>query len=191
METEHIVSRLSDAEIAAEVWKPVVGFERCYSVSNLGRVRIERQKRGLARGRIIRGKPNAYGYITFGSSIDGIRRRLRVHCLVAEAFIGVAPSPRHEVNHIDCIRSNNRVSNLEWVTRAQNLDHSRRLGRLHVLPALHGSSNPRAKLTPKEVDEIRGMKGVVGARLLAVRYSVSRATIQWIHQGKTWNRSSV
>lgn len=46
-----------------------------------------------------------------------------VHRIVAETFIGPAPTPQHEVNHKDLNKLNNHVSNLEWVTRQENVDH--------------------------------------------------------------------
>ena len=51
--------------------------------------------------------------------------------MVALAFIGPKPSPIHQVNHIDCNPHNNYYTNLEWVTPAENLEHSRRLGHYH------------------------------------------------------------
>ncbi|UCF55879.1 MAG: HNH endonuclease, partial [Deltaproteobacteria bacterium] len=51
-----------------------------------------------------------------------------VHRLVAEAFIGSCPEA-HEINHKDCDPSNNHVSNLEWVTRKENIAHAVKMGR--------------------------------------------------------------
>ena len=50
----------------------------------------------------------------------GVRKRLKVHRLVAETFIGKRPTPQHEVRHLDGDRSNNRVENLAWGTPKEN-----------------------------------------------------------------------
>lgn len=94
-----------------EVWKPIPGEEH-YEVSNLGRVK------SLRRNLILRPyAANTYRKVRLSN------RREYVHRLVAEAFLGGIPKGM-EVNHIDFDKTNNRLENLEIVTRSQNIRHS-------------------------------------------------------------------
>lgn len=63
------------------------------------------------------------GYLTVWLSRDGVVRAHSTHRLVAAAFLGLDPTSP-EVNHIDGDKSNNHLTNLEWVTRSRNVAHS-------------------------------------------------------------------
>lgn len=65
------------------------------------------------------------GYLRVGLRINGVLHNLSVHRLVAQAFLG-EPEPGQVINHINEIRTDNRLENLEWVTQKQNLRHSLR-----------------------------------------------------------------
>lgn len=102
----------------SEIWCPIVGYDGKYWVSNLGKVR------GLFRGKVKILKHNfVRGYDSALLTKDGIRKRFTVHRLLAMAFI---PNPENkpQVNHKNCIKSDNRVDNLEWVTRVENAKHA-------------------------------------------------------------------
>jgi len=124
-----------------EVWKPVTeeGFEDFYEVSNFGRVRsldrIVESKRGPLKykGKLISTSLNSDGYPTFNLCKAGKQRNVKVHQIVAKAFI---PNPDNlpEVNHIDEIKTNNHVSNLEWCTRLENMRHGTGLRRMKSHP---------------------------------------------------------
>lgn len=100
-----------------EVWKPVVGHEGAYEVSNRGNVRN-------AASHVL--SPNAQnnGYVIVHLYSGGrhTRKPKTIHRLVAEAFLG-APNGR-EVNHLDGVKTNNTVANLEWTTRSLNNTHA-------------------------------------------------------------------
>ena len=106
-----------------EEWRPVVGFEKLYLVSNRGQV-MRKVDRKLLKAQ---GTGSRYRAVAL-KNFDQCKRR-EVHRLVAEAFLGVRPGL--VVNHKDHDRYNNCVDNLEWVTQAQNLAHAREAGRLH------------------------------------------------------------
>lgn len=112
-----------------EAWKPVVGYEGHYEVSNLGRVkslarmaRLNYRPRPL-RERILRPGRASNGYDTVVLFDPGGRRSHCIHRLVAEAFIP-KPSACTEVNHIDGVKANCRVENLEWCTSSYNTQHA-------------------------------------------------------------------
>ena len=183
-----MASRLENQGIpgdGGEQWLPVVGYESIYEVSDHGRVKRIAGGRGTVAGRVLTTKFSTNGYCHADLSRDDRKVRFGVHRLVAFAFLGPPPSPAHVVNHIDGDKANNRPSNLEWVTQGGNIAHGYRLG-LNPGPIVSGEKNPRSKLTAQQVAEIRSLRGIVGARVLAKRYGVSRSAIQFIHQGKHW-----
>ncbi len=106
-----------------EQWRPIFGFKN-YEVSNHGRVRTVAT--GLIRA--LATSPKGYKNVTLyrGHCRTTGRRRmkgLRVHRLVARAFIGRRPSERHNVAHLDGDPANNRVDNLQWCSYQENERH--------------------------------------------------------------------
>ena len=129
-----------------EEWRPVVGFEHLYEVSNHGRVR--RIQRPMRPGRL-------HGYLFVTLSRKGVYTKGSIHRLVAEAFIGPIPG-KMEVNHLNGVRDDNRVENLEIVTHAENVRHARRvLGRRFGGIPRKGEANRSCKLTAAQVIAIR------------------------------------
>ena len=89
-----------------------------YEVSSFGRVRNKKTKNII---RTFSSKDRPYPYFTY-ESMNYYKKNYRVHRLVAEAFIGPCPEDK-EVNHKDLNKSNNHISNLEYVTRSENIKH--------------------------------------------------------------------
>lgn len=105
-----------------ESWRPVVGFEDIYSVSDQGRVRRDKIARGAKVGRIL--KPTVDkrgGYLSFSlyRGNRAARFRVKIHTLVAAAFIGPRPVGT-EVLHGDGDPTHNQPSNLRYGTRGEN-----------------------------------------------------------------------
>lgn len=115
------------------------------------------------------------GYLSVQVKLNGGRRDLYVHRLVAEAFVQRQPD-RNEVNHIDGNKHNNVARNLEWVTHAENHQHAARTG----LAA-------RASLTPEQVREIRAVLAT-GRRVrdVAADFGVTASTVSHIKNRHCW-----
>ena len=110
--------------VCMETWKVIPGFEGRYEVSDIGRVLSKRTNRPL--------KPNVmnHGYVCVHLYSGGKQTRAvkTIHQLVAQAFI---PNPQghREVNHKNFLKRDNRVDNLEWVSRKENVAHAIAAGR--------------------------------------------------------------
>ena len=111
-------------DVMKERWKPIPGYEGRYEVSSWGRVLSKRTNKFL--------KPNVmnHGYACVHLYSGGKQTRVvkTIHQLVAIAFI---PNPHdyREVNHKNFLRRDNRVENLEWVSRKENVQHALAAGR--------------------------------------------------------------
>lgn len=106
---------------AIEVWKPIVGFEGLYEVSNKGRVR------SIRRNALVKAQPTVGGYLEVHCYNHQKYKIFTIHRLVATAFIP-NPQGKRTVNHIDGNKKNNCVENLEWATYSENHKHAYRTG---------------------------------------------------------------
>ena len=165
-----------------EKWRPVVGFEGWYSVSNRGRVRRERTSNRAIAGFVI--KPHYQrGYVKVRLSRNGVRVSRNVHHLVMGAFC----SPRRrglQTNHKNGIKADNRPRNLKWVTPLQNTRHAISMG----LSDVRGECNGQAKLTIAKVKAMRTRyaAGGISTIKLAREFGVSNATAHRVVSFGTW-----
>ena len=162
----------------AEIFRPIQGF--CgYEVSNLGRVRSF--KSGAYRIRTSHRDSSGYLRVTLWR--DGKEHNLGVHILVLETFVGPRP-PGNEARHVlNNNRSDCRLENLAWGTPKQNAADRKVHGTENT-----GSRNGAARLTEKQVQEIRQARcaGKIEQRELASRYGVGESTISRILRGSHW-----
>lgn len=104
-----------------EVWKDIKGYEGKYQVSDTGKVRsLDYHRQEKVKELALK---NSRGYYIVGLTMFSKKKFYSVHRLVANAFI---PNGQNlpQVNHIDCNKANNNVSNLEWVTEKENTIHA-------------------------------------------------------------------
>jgi predicted XRE-type DNA-binding protein len=167
----------------SEMWKPVVGYEGFYEVSNRGRVRSARETRATKIGRILKPSP-IFGYLYVVLARHGTARSTRVHRLVAHAFIGAKPDGL-QINHKDGNKQNNCASNLEYVTAQRNTQHAIETG---LRKSSAGEQNPTAKLKPSQVLEIRVLAAYSGMRQVDIGaiYGVSQSQVSSIFRRGTW-----
>jgi hypothetical protein len=164
-----------------EIWKPILGYEGRYEVSNYGGLKRVCRGRGIKRP-ILSPTIGKIGYRVVVLSLGTIptRKRLYVHRLVAQAFLGDCPAGM-VVNHKDANKLNNHSDNLEYVPQSYNVKHAVNLG---LFP--RGENQYGAKLTNQDAREIRDLKGYYPTRKLAMLYGICHSTISEIQAGKRW-----
>lgn len=166
-----------------EIWKPVVGYESFYDVSNLGRVRTsfdaKRHHFRFRGGRILKQHLVCRYYKV---ALCGPKKKFRtVHTLVLEAFSG--PRPAGLVSrHIDGNAFNNASSNLTWGTQRQNV-HDKKLHGTQTCGSRHGTS----KVSESDVIIIRKLrtKGLT-LRSISDKFPISCDAVHNIVRRKTW-----
>ena len=104
-----------------EIWKNIDGYEGLYQVSNLGRVKSLNYRR-TGKERILKPGTDKGGYLYVFLYKNGKQKPFSIHRLVAKAFIP-NPNKKPEVNHKDEDKTNNCLTNLEWMTRKDNLNY--------------------------------------------------------------------
>lgn len=123
------------------------------------------------------------GYLQIGLRVDGRQRRYLVHRLVLETFVGPCPVGMEARHFPDRTKTNCRLDNLKWGTRAENTKDKLTQGSI-----LYGERNPRAKLTWEKVRAIRkkSASGKFSRANLAREYKVSWNMIDDILLGNNW-----
>lgn len=171
----------------AVTWKPVPAYEGIYEASDTGKVRRVVGGRGTQAGRVLRPRvQQGTGYMAVNLTVGGQSETRLVHRIIAFAFLGAPPTPEHEVNHRNGNRRDNRLQNLEWVTRGDNHRHAyRTLGRKPVRN--FGERNGQAKLTKEQVVQVRlrYALGGVTQKQIAAEFGVTQAAISMILTGRT------
>lgn len=163
-----------------EVWKPVVGYEGLYEVSDTGKVksvtRIVNRGNGIlpisekiltpSKNKVTVRHPSLRYSVELWK--DGKRKRVPIARIVCAAFVS-KPNNKCHVNHIDGDSTNDDASNLEWVTAQENNQHARRHG-------LISSRNQRKRVrgTNNKTGEVLVFESLTAA---AKYFGVTKAAI--------------
>lgn len=166
----------SITDLDGEVW---VSIFRQYSISNMGRVMSLKREQPI----IMKTYPNNRGYHLVHFRIDGKRRALTVHKLVAQIFVKNLDPKRITVNH-HFGKDDNRASSLSWMTYSENSTHGAENGLI-----ARGSQSVLSKLDEAQARTIRSLKGEISQYKLANYFKVSRGTIDNIQSGKSWRHA--
>lgn len=167
-------------DLEGEKWKDIAGYEGDYQESTYGRTK------SFKRGKVKILKPflqGEYLYVELHKGDQG--KTIQVNRLVAETFI---PNTDNlpEVNHRDGKKYNNHVSNLEWVTHAQNMRHAVDTG-LQVI--IQGEDHKKAALTNKDAVYIRENPDGLTGKELAEMFGVPPMVVSNIQTGKTYKNA--
>lgn len=161
----------NECKCEEESWKPVVGYEGLYMVSNTGRVK------SLKRNIILKQAAHRQGYkkVTLRS------KGHFVHRLVCAAFIGKSDL---EVNHKDGEKANNKLDNLEYCSHSENVKHAYKNGLMSKV----GSKHHRAKLSEDDVLEIKKLiQEGRGNKEISKQFPVTHITISLIRNNRQWS----
>ena len=177
-----------------EKFVDIKGYEGYYQISNHGRIkslkRIVKHASGDVELKEKFKKPtvNSNGYYKTNLYKNGKETTVYIHRLIASAFIPNLDN-KPQINHIDGVKTNNDLSNLEWVTQSENGLHAYNIGLRNVVS--HSSSDPRfktnVKLTKKQVLEIRKLKNNISTRKIAKMFNTSHVTVSMIRTGRIWS----
>lgn len=152
-----------------EYWAPIESGDVKYCVSTFGRI-------WSSNHGIIKTPLNNFGYPHFNRRINGISKRTLVHRMIGLAFL---PNPENKatINHINGIRSDNRIENLEWATSAeQNLHSVNVLGRKGALNNHRRKTIFAVNEITKEMVECKGIREL--ARKLGIPYQAIQTGIK-------------
>lgn len=170
-----------------EIWKHIPGWEDLYEVSSTGYVRSLPRKVKHYTGAVLQRKPSVlkgcvteFGYVVVSLTRCGRTVRRSVHALVMEAFHGARPAGTL-VRHLDGNRGNNDITNLRYGTPQENSDDMREHGTV-----LRGSTHGRAKLSERDVTQIRTLSPQRTQASLAAQFGVSKQQISNVVCGHQW-----
>ena len=181
------VRKLQGGTRVQEQWKPVINYESSYEVSNYGRVKSldkmvnSRFGQRNKYGKILKQTLSCGRYLTVVFSDKGKRKTHFTHQLVAKHFL------KHEshhqcVNHKDGIKINNHISNLEYCTFKENINHSHKMGLSKMLGENHHSNKLKESQVIKIISSSDSFKD------LAIEYNVSTACIWLIKNNRNWKQ---
>ena len=125
---------------------------------------------------------NGSGYKVVGIRENGKEKLYLSHRLVMETFSG---SSELQVNHRSGVKTDNNLSNLEYVTCSENIQHAYDIGIKIAKPA-KGEAHWKAKLTEEMAKAIKYSFKCISTKYLAEKFQVSRSTINYIRGGKLW-----
>jgi HNH endonuclease/NUMOD4 motif len=162
-----------------EHWKPIIGYEDLYCVSNTGKIKRLAGSYGCNTERFVKPRLNVKGYQAVQLWRGNKPKHAFVHNLVAETFLGHRP-PGHEPNHKDRVRTNCRASNLEYLTHQQNLRFSASHG------VYRGENGSNVKVTESIVRQIRTLKGTMSAPKIGEMVGLSRSQVTAIQRREKW-----
>lgn len=166
-----------------ETWRKLPGFDYDYEVSDMGRVRSWVNKKGIREEvpHFLSECITEQGYVVYQLRVDGANKRRRAHRLVLLAFCGESCL---QVNHRNGDKTDNRLSNLEYVSAKENVRHSIEI--LKRIGGASGENHHKSRLTDVQVREVRSLASTgMTQRAIARRFRVSQSNVSDILHNRT------
>jgi hypothetical protein len=170
-----------------EKWKDIKGYEELYQISNFGRVKALKKEwiggRGAKRKHpdiILNPDKDHKGYLSVTLTKNKTPKHYKVHRLVLGAFVGES---NLQANHIDGVKSNNYLDNIEYCSCSENIKHAFKIG---LMIPMKGEKNPASKLNYEIVKNIRENIYNLTRKELAACYNVSISLINQIINKNIW-----
>lgn len=183
------------------MWVPIQGYEDLYELNESGEVRRKTKlivckdgRRKIIKGRLLKTTVGNHGYKCVTLSKDDKQKSFLIHRLIASHFMGSSLDPKKtDINHKNGVKTDNRIENLEWITRGDNVRHAHEIG-------LHDSRKSRLRLSrlciAKKISygiagEIRFMYEVSGLSQKEIGniYNVSQPLVGRIVRNEIWTHS--
>jgi len=150
-----------------EEWKDIIGYEGIYEISNQGRILSKKNNHKILKCTVRK------GYVFVILRKENTSKQFRVHRLVAENFID-NPEKKEQVNHINGIKHDNRLCNLEWNTSFENMQHAYKNGLLNIKK---GKDHYCYKLTEQIKNQIGNLHKNHTQKSLAEMFNVSQSCV--------------
>lgn len=167
-------------------WVGVLGFEDLYEVSSYGKLKRIKPANGTYLGRLLTPKRDRKGYLRYRLSRDCSTVDISAHKLVWTAFSGQIPAG-FQINHLNGVRTDNRIENLEVCTQSQNIQHSYDFLR-GVRSRNSGGQNGMAKLDEADVLEMRRLRaGGMKISDIAARFGLQPSWAGKVLRGQAWS----
>lgn len=171
-----------------EQWFPISFIDEPYEISDLLRIkklpRITRNKQSsfMTKERIISPWIAKTNYYSIKIKTNGKNKSFLLHRIIALCFI---PNKENKpyINHINGIKTDNRIENLEWCTASENVKHALKNG---LLISFKGENHSCSKLTEKQVLEIRKLKGTMTQNKIGELFGVKYQIIGSILRNENW-----
>lgn len=172
-------------------WKPLINYENSYEISNFGEIRgidrISGKRKGIIKGKLLKQTINHKGYLEVRLTKNSKSIYKIVHRLVALNFIH-NPLNLPQVNHIDGIKTNNFVNNLEWVNNSQNQLHAYKTG---LQPSRKGENNNNASISNEEVTNIKELyNSGQSIRDISINIDIPLGKIRSIIYKRSWKSNT-
>lgn len=179
-----------------EKWKAIPNYEGLYKASTLGKIKslekvIHKQNCNVVfketiLKQFLRSVLNRHGYYCVNLYDNNHKCKTHfVHRLLAISFI-LNPNNKPQINHIDGIKINNKLYNLEWCTASENSQHAYDTG-LSIPP--RGIKNGNSKLTEEDVIYIRNTRYKVSRKDLAAKFNISLKHVDKVRSKERWKHT--